>query len=691
MFFKMIRRNSRKNRRENGIFFGSLVAAVVLFYIILSLENQDVMQFLSTIESDAVNRLLGLVPVLYGFSLFLIFFLVYFAGKYQLERRSHEFGSYLMLGMKRSRLFGLLIAEDMWNSVLALLAGLPLAVFLSEMVSLITSRLVGLGIIGSHSSFSLKAVLLTAAGFFAVKILAFLILSGKIAGREISVLMKDRQEEKLREEKKGRSLLRFLAGVILLLAAYGAAVAGYSWRGWPAMAGTAAIGCAGTFLLFSGLGKWLETVMAKKRKRRGLTTFTYRQLQENVFLKHRSMAVSSLLILMALVCFAYGIAIGWTTKGGGSHGVDFTFTGEESDIREQLDTPELKKMLGELTEVKAGLFLAEEIPGEEGKPHHEFGAEELHDAVEQLEDTEEKRILQNNLQYFTSPYVISLSGYNEILKKEGKRELRLGENETALYADADFSDRTYKEVLKEVCRRKPRLLADGEQYEVADTLYTDNFVADRAVTIDLGLIIPDAVFDRWTEGEDVNVFWNASVSEKLVEEKGLLRAVMQVNDLLKKTGLTYESYLQSMGRQMFYNVASTYVSLYLAVIFLIIANTIISVQLLMQQKKNGRRYRTLLMLGSDERAVCRSSDTQIRWYFGLTVTVAVVSSIFGIGSLFAGILPTGLASRAPVLFQVAVLAAVLLGAAEYVYITVVIRSGRRYVRQMIQPAKERVD
>ena len=126
MFFDMIRRNSKRNRTENSIFFGSLVAAVVLFYLILSLESQNVMQFLYTMESDAVNRLLSLVPVLYAFSLFLIFFLVYFAGKYQLERRSREFGIYLMLGMKRRRLFGILMAEDMWNSILALLAGLPL-------------------------------------------------------------------------------------------------------------------------------------------------------------------------------------------------------------------------------------------------------------------------------------------------------------------------------------------------------------------------------------------------------------------------------------------------------------------------------------------------------------------------------------------------------------------------------------
>ena len=221
------------------------------------------------------------------------------------------------------------------------------------------------------------------------------------------------------------------------------------------------------------------------------------------------------------------------------------------------------------------------------------------------------------------------------------------------------------------------------------TLCTENLVADRLITISLGLILPDKVFDRLFAGEEVNVYWNTYVQRELVEEKGLLQAVMQVNSLLKKTDLEYESYLQGIGRQMFYNVASTYVSLYLAAIFLIIGNTVIGVQFLMQQKKCGKRYRMLIMLGSDSGAVCRSLDTQIRWYFALTVLTAVISSIFGIGSLFKGILPTALEGRAGVLFWTALLAAGLLCIVEYVYITIVMRAGRRHILEMVRPAKER--
>ena len=130
MFFETVRKNSRKNRKENGLLFVSLVVSIAAFYIILSLGNQDVMLFLKKMESDAVNKLFLLIPVLYGISLFFLFFLVYFAGKYQMEQRSHEMGIYLMLGMGRRRLFAMLLAEDLWNSILSLAAGIPIACLL---------------------------------------------------------------------------------------------------------------------------------------------------------------------------------------------------------------------------------------------------------------------------------------------------------------------------------------------------------------------------------------------------------------------------------------------------------------------------------------------------------------------------------------------------------------------------------
>lgn len=46
-----------------------------------------------------------------------------------------------------------------------------------------------------------------------------------------------------------------------------------------------------------------------------------------------------------------------------------------------------------------------------------------------------------------------------------------------------------------------------------------------------------------------------------------MQGILKVNKLIDKTGLEYESYLQNMGRQLFYKVAASYTTIYLALIF----------------------------------------------------------------------------------------------------------------------------
>ena len=66
MFFNIAWRNAKRNRSENLIYFLTMITAVAAFYIMLSLEKQDVIRFLAEIESDAVNRLLTtMLPAVY--------------------------------------------------------------------------------------------------------------------------------------------------------------------------------------------------------------------------------------------------------------------------------------------------------------------------------------------------------------------------------------------------------------------------------------------------------------------------------------------------------------------------------------------------------------------------------------------------------------------------------------------------
>lgn len=46
MFSELIRRNSKRNRQENTLYFVTMILTVAAFYIILALDHQDVMIFL---------------------------------------------------------------------------------------------------------------------------------------------------------------------------------------------------------------------------------------------------------------------------------------------------------------------------------------------------------------------------------------------------------------------------------------------------------------------------------------------------------------------------------------------------------------------------------------------------------------------------------------------------------------------
>lgn len=681
MFLHLVHNNSRRSRRENGIYFVSLVVSVIAFYIILSLENQDVILFLKKMESDAVDKLLALIPVLYVITLFILFFLVFFAGKYQIERRNHEFAVYLMLGMKRTGLFAMLLFEEIWNSVLSLAAGIPAAIFLSELISLITARTVGLGIVGHQFTFSFQAVFWTVLGYFVIRIVALLLLGTGLMRKEIGSLLSHTGVEKNRKNGKAASQVWLAAGVLLLAGAYWLGISGRAWEGLVYMGATALLGIGGTFLLFYGAGGLLELAVKRWGSKKGLGIFDIRQLQESIVLQSKSLAVSSLLILMALCCFGYGITVAFVTTEEDVHVFDYTFKGDPAVIRSGLDKIGLTDQFKAFFEVKAGSYQGAEEDGS-------FSAESLIQLIEALPDSQDKEILLNHMEYFTSPYLISLSGYNKILELSGIEPLTLEENQAALYSDPDNSYGNIVDIMKNLLKQGAIVEMGGESFELSKRYCRENIVTDRSIHIMYGLVVADEVFDAYTHKDQYNSFWNAAFKDEIVEKEGLLQCISGSNVLLDQTGLEYESYLQNIGRRMFYMTASSYTTIYLAVIFLIIANTVMGVQFLMNQQKCQKRYRTLVTLGCHYRMLCRSARRQIKWYFALPVGVAVLGSMFGVMSLFSGFLVSDLKENISSLLAIAAAMIGLLCVVELLYVAAVMRISDRHLLEMMEERRD---
>lgn len=590
------------------------------------------------------------------------------------KQNRKELGMYLILGMKRSKLLLMLFAEELWNSVLSLIIGIPIAMCISEIISLVTAKIVGLGIIGHKFSFSFSAVIGTVIGYFIIRFAALVILSGKFSKKEVTELLSESQVEKKREINKVIVSIKLVLGVVLLTVSFAIAIIGVSWANIKFMGLTVILGLGGIFLLFQGIGVLFEIILKKKNNISELKMFTFRQLQESVFLKPNTLAISSLLVLMAISCFAYGIPVGYLFNSKEAHVIDYTFEAKEDEVKSVIDKLELNEYIDGIYDMNIGMFY-------DGS----FSANDLISAVENQGDGDDKDSLLNNLQYMDRPYLISVTSYNKLLELQGKEQIILKDNEVALYSDPVFK---VEDVMEKALKERPALYFDGEEYKLIDKYYNDSIVTDKLITIMYGLIVSEEVFNKYTDENNISTYWNATLNDGFVKEKGLMQAIAEVNEKLDTTGIYYESYLQNIGRELFYTVAASYTTIYLAIIFLIIANTVMGVQFLMHQQKTKKRYKSLIYLGASYEMLCKSARNQTTWYFSLPIVIAAISSIFAVRALFTGIMTKEMQEQLGKLMTISIVIIILICVIELIYMEFVKKSSDKNILKIMDIKRE---
>ena len=702
MFFKLIFRNSNRSRKENLLFLSSLVISILSFYVVLSLKNQDVVRYLDSLESDAINKLMDMIIVLYAFTLIILFFLIYYASKYQIERRSHELGVYLMMGMRRSKLFTMLLAEDIVSSLTSLAIGLPLSVLVTELISLITVKAIGIGYIEHQTTFDLRACLITIVGFVVIKLLAFIILSFKLARKEVGTLLADAPDNIKKRKHPAFYLISSILGIIFLSAAYALAISGYAWDRPAFLMAVMFVGVLGTFLLFWGLRFFIGKI-AKIGSTRKLFVFNFRQVEESVIYRSGTMAICSLLVLAAIVCFACGIGVFSMYGLFTDHVYDYTFESrpifDEKTIEKNKEKdfdPEYN-FAGYPTEDEVYRILEDKGVMEYFKSFdvietgriritddimHTFDGEEFWGAVENYQKTD--------MPYYrndTCPTIINADEYNEVLETAGQEKLVLNEGEVGLFISESFLNEDAQRIYNEVLKEKKTVKLAGEERVITGEVKGTVLVTDDMYSPSFGIIVREDDYRYFTDNVSNNYFVNAVIDRDKLIDGNYYKTLDVINSKLGDS-IEYDSYLSNMGRQLFYLVAASYVTIYLSLIFLVIANTILGLQFLMGQKKTSGRYKTLIKLGADHKTLCASASKQIYWFFGMPIVVAIMSSAFGIRSLYSGILSSRVGSHIQDMMKVSLIVTCVLLLIECVYILVVRRSSNRFLLTLMDLDRE---
>ena len=325
MFSKLALRNVTRSLKDYSVYFLTLTFGVSIFYVFNSLESQWCMQMLAKSAHYMVESILIFMNVFSAFVSVVLACLILYANTFLMKRRKRELGTYFLLGLPTARVSLLLFLETLLIGLAALVTGILLGILLSQGLGLLTIAM--FSAYPSGEAFGLvlsgKAVGKTAL-YFGVIFLLVMVFTGLSVARArlIDLMQSGRRNEEMRERPLWRSVLTFLAGVALLLAAYAMLLLRGLLYIDPLFFLMLALGTLGTLLFFRSLSGFLLRVVKSRKKLyyKGLNMFVLRQFNSRIhttYLSHVIPLASSrsrqiTYLSMTVICLLLLLAIGIT-------------------------------------------------------------------------------------------------------------------------------------------------------------------------------------------------------------------------------------------------------------------------------------------------------------------------------------------------------------------------------------------
>lgn len=136
MIGKLAFRNVRRSARDYLVYFLTMTFVTALMFAFNSL--------IFTKDIEEMFEVAGLMMALIGLATFFIVlivaWLINYMVRFMLEKRSREFGIYLLIGMKKKEIARLYQRENMLLGTCAFLMGMVLGVLLQQIILAILDR-----------------------------------------------------------------------------------------------------------------------------------------------------------------------------------------------------------------------------------------------------------------------------------------------------------------------------------------------------------------------------------------------------------------------------------------------------------------------------------------------------------------------------------------------------------------------
>lgn len=652
MLFKLSFSNMKKSLKDYAVYFFTLILGVAIFYLFNAIETQTTMLKISEDTREIVKLINTTLSGVSVFVAFILGFLVIYASNFLMKKRKKEFALYILLGMGKRKISLILFLETLIIGVISLGIGLVAGIGLSQVTSIFVANMFGVNIEKYRFVFSQQAFVKTLIYFAIIYVIVILFNMFCVNKYKlIDLLTGSRKAEKATNKNPYICAVVWIISVVLLAFAYYKVSDSRNLELVTDLAKYIVMGCAGTFLFFWSLSGIMFSAVHSMKKvyYKGLNSFVFRQMSSRMNSNVFAMTVICLMMFITICVLSSGL----TVRNSLVHNIDM-LSPADVQIEKELYSDDEAEAAGVAEEVDEAAVVADtnNEQAELIKDYYKRKDIDLEDILKDIVDvyvyntseltindtlgnTEAAKVnnpdIADNIDssYFDAYYsedIMKLSDYNKVAALYGNEQYSLSSDEYIIVADF----KSMAEVRNKALDKGVKIALNGKLLKPKYNRCSDGFVQMSSNHINIGIVVvPDEVLETMLPTGEYYI-GNYNIPEG-DEREAVDKKIVKIANGAGKEGIIMDinTLISVKENSMGLGAMIAFIALYIGLIFLISGAAILALKELSESADNLGRYKILKNLGIDNSKINHAVLKQTAIFFGITMSLAIIHSIFG--------------------------------------------------------------
>lgn len=624
---KLAIRNVKRSIKDYLIYIITVVMAFSLIFAFNFVSfSSDITQL-----SEMMENLKYAIIFVSCIIVFVIAWLINYTMKFMFEKRSKEFGTYMLLGIEKKDINKMFLSENIVLGLISFVISFFVGTVLGNIISAVVMNLFEMPY-KIKLSITLTPVLLSTLYFILIYLFTLFRSSRRMKKMKIHDLLylEKKNEEKIWKRKKYRNILFIIFVILGILGLY---LCDYAFiiSNDPSMVSYLGISILLLIISIYGitftLGDFILAFINKRRKMKYSKDNLF--VAKNFEAKSRTIGFTlgtlSLLITLTLVC----MNMSFIMKDAFENNIeqqapyDILVEGMYSDVEESWTGKQdnRKKAWEYIDYIHENYEIEEEL-------HYQILTFQNHQVAKHIKD------IGNNGLYDYDTY-LKASDYNKLLEMLGEKPIHLKENEYFV-----TGDKTVQKYLKEIEKEKDDITINGKKLSLKSTTI-ENFRLGWSTGNSFLIVIPDNIAKNMQVVTELYAF---DTKEETTESDNTKLEKLGYYEF--KDGDSYFVYFPVTVRGYYESSNKTAMTifsfslLYVSIIFITVVGTILSIQTLSDSNKNKYQYKLLKKLGVEEKNIKKTIRKQITCNFlfpALYPIIIAIATSFSINRLFYAI------------------------------------------------------